>query len=102
MDLVLTGRTGRIPRPQDLHALAHTGCLVTLYAGDASMAETARGLVHCAGSHEATLGGVLHAAGLQVQLCLHSTENANKTIQTIYSRIWLSGDWLSGTQSFAS
>jgi len=66
LDLVLTGRTGRIPRPQDLHALAHAGCLVTLYAGDASMAETARGLAHCAGSHGATLGGVLHAAGLQV------------------------------------
>lgn len=65
--LTLTGRTGRLASTPTLHSLVSGAGVVTLMATDAATAEGAASLAY---SKAATaLGGILHAAGIQVQSC---------------------------------
>ena len=64
--VLLTGRSGRLARPSDLHPFQAMDCLVTIFAGDCAQAEAAEGLLHCTSLERFRLGGITHAAGIQV------------------------------------
>lgn len=65
--LVLTGRTGRLARPEDLKPIHTTHCLVTIVAGDSAVTETAHALVYAANQHGLHADSLVHAAGIQVR-----------------------------------
>ena len=63
-DLTLTGRTGRLSSTAALDFLITSPGMVTLKAADAASAEGAASLAISNGA--LPLGGMLHAAGIQV------------------------------------
>ena len=66
--LALTSRSGRVLRPQSMAALAAGTGMTVLVAGDASTAEAAVALGRIVGESRLPLGGIMHAAGIQVSI----------------------------------
>ncbi|KAK9803914.1 hypothetical protein WJX72_004698 [[Myrmecia] bisecta] len=67
LSLVLLGRTGRAASAAHLAALTRSGCLVTVMRSDVSRQDEAAAALEAARALGRPLGGIIQAAGLQVE-----------------------------------
>lgn len=65
--VVLTGRTGRLLKPDDMATLAGSSAMTTICAADAAASEVAAGLSLGWRQSGLLCRGAVHAAGLQVR-----------------------------------
>ena len=81
--MALTSRSGRVSRPQSLAALATGNGLTMLVAGDASTAEAAVALGRVVGESRLPLGGIMHAAGIQVNIFQDCTVYKMRVVRAV-------------------